>query len=195
MKNMTAAWFLTLALIVGGSASSAWADTADAKCEVRKHGDKIKDASGACSFSQRQGYIDIRLRNGDSYSLSPTDKPNHYKDQHGDKVVRDGDEYKWDHRKIFVIFGGSKEGDDDRADAGGSNETPRDLRDLVGGRRVGGEVEDEMTKRGYEHVKDEPSGSDVYSYWWGHKQCVTVRLDGARKVASIVTGPSVDCKK
>lgn len=194
MKRM-AALFIVTGLLIGSGVASALADTADATCEVRKHGDKIKDASGACTFSQRQGYIDLKLRNGDAYSLSPTDQPNHYKDQHGDKVVRDGDEFKWDHRKIRVTFGGSKDSGNDAGSAGGSQGTPRDLRDLVGGRRVGGEVDDEMTKRGYEHVKDEPSGSDVYSNWWGHKQCVTVRMDGDRKVASITTGPSADCNR
>lgn len=44
--------------------------------------------SGPCTFSQRQGYIDIDLRNGMTYSLSPANKADHFKDQKGNKVVR-----------------------------------------------------------------------------------------------------------
>lgn len=105
---------------------SASADSSQATCEVRKHGDKIKDASGPCSFSQRQGYVDIRLRNGDSYSLSPTDEPNHFRDQEGHKVERTkagGDEqkYEWDHRKIIVNFSTAPaSGDDGDGDESGS---------------------------------------------------------------------------
>lgn len=86
MRAHVTGMIATLLFVTLGAAQWAIADSNQATCEVRKHGDKIKDASGSCSFSQRQGYIDIRLRNGDSYSLSPTDKPNHFKDQDGNKV-------------------------------------------------------------------------------------------------------------
>jgi hypothetical protein len=88
----------------------ASADTASAYCEVRKNGETKHGRSGACDFSQRQGYVSIDLRNGESWELSPGDKPNHFRDQKGNKVVRtasgDSHEYKWDNKKIIVTFGG-----------------------------------------------------------------------------------------
>jgi hypothetical protein len=53
------------------------ADSADANCEVRKDGDKQGGKSGPCTFGQRQGYVDIDLRNGDTISLSPASEANH----------------------------------------------------------------------------------------------------------------------
>lgn len=73
--------------------------------------------------------------------------------------------------------------------------TPADLKDLVHGRLVGGEVDDALTKRGYKQVKNEVSGDDVYSYWKSaNGQCVTVRLNASRHVESIVSGPPADCQ-
>jgi len=67
--------------------SVARADSSDANCKVRKDGETKQGRSGPCTFSQRQGYIDIDLRNGDTYSLSPANKADHFKDQKGNKVV------------------------------------------------------------------------------------------------------------
>jgi hypothetical protein len=88
----------------------ASADTASAYCEVRKDGETKQGRSGPCDFSQRQGYVNIDLRNGERWELSPTDEPQQFRDQKGNKVVRtasgDSHEYKWDHKKIIVTFGG-----------------------------------------------------------------------------------------
>jgi hypothetical protein len=87
------------------------ADSADANCEFYKHGDKKHDRWGGCSFSQRQGYVDITLINGDTYNLSPQSEANHFKDQNGNKVVRTQAEgsrqvYEWkkDEQKVVVTF-------------------------------------------------------------------------------------------
>jgi len=101
------------ALFVSAMAMPAYADSAEATCQVRMDGENKKGQSGPCTFSQRQGYVDIDLRNGDTYSLSPGNKANHFKDQKGRKVVRtqaggNTQEYKWESgRKITVTFGGS----------------------------------------------------------------------------------------
>jgi len=88
----------------------ASADSAGAYCEVRKDGETKQGRSGPCDFSQRQGYVNIDLRNGEKWELSPTDEPQHFRDQKGNKVVRtasgDRHEYKWEHKKIIVTFGG-----------------------------------------------------------------------------------------
>jgi hypothetical protein len=99
----------TLALTLAGWLPAASADSAEATCEVRKDGDKKKEASGPCSFSQRQGYINIDLRNGKTISLSPKNKPEHFEDQKGEKVVRTENsagahKYKWEDRVIIVRF-------------------------------------------------------------------------------------------
>jgi hypothetical protein len=109
-----------MAALVGATfAHRAQADTADATCEVRKDGDTQKGKSGPCTFGQRQGYIDIDLRNGDTISLSPIGNgPGKYKDQKGNKVTRtsataSGMEFKWEGGKrltvSYVSSGGSRD--------------------------------------------------------------------------------------
>ena len=94
---------VAMAALVGGTLiQAAHADTAEANCEVRKDGDKQKGKSGPCTFGQRQGYIDIDLKNGDTISLSPVGNgPGKYKDQNGNKVTRtsattSGMDFKWE---------------------------------------------------------------------------------------------------
>ncbi len=87
------------------------ADTADATCEFYKRGDEKHDKWGTCSFSQRQGYIDITLKDGNTYNLSPRSEANQFNDREGHKVVRtqgSGNQqiYEWEKnkRKIVVTF-------------------------------------------------------------------------------------------
>lgn len=101
-------------LLLAGSIAfgqAAWADSSQATCEFYKHGDSKHDRWGACSFSQRQGYIDITLKGGSTYNLSPRDDANQFKDQDGHKVDRtqasgNRQEYEWhnDQQKLVVIF-------------------------------------------------------------------------------------------
>jgi len=116
--------FLSASLVA--LAMIAWqaparADSAEANCQVRKDGETKHGLSGPCTFSQRQGYIDLDLRNGETFSLSPTGQPNHFKDQKGNKVVRtqaggNTQEFKWEGgKKVIVTFGGAPE-----SSAGGS---------------------------------------------------------------------------
>ena len=105
---------IPMALIAGLAAASwtttVYADDASADCVVRERGEKKKGQSGPCLFSQRQGFIDIRLTNGKSYSLSPQEgKPNVFKDQEGRRVERtqagaNEHKYQWEHRNITVTF-------------------------------------------------------------------------------------------
>jgi len=111
-------------LAMCGMTSPAYADSAAATCEVSNDGQTKQGKSGPCTFSQRQGYIDIGLRNGDTYSLSPADKPNHFRDQKGHNVVRTQaggatHVYQWDGgRKVTVRFGESAADDGGGAMAG-----------------------------------------------------------------------------
>jgi len=101
------------ALAVRAGLSPAYADANEAMCEVRKDGETKPGQSGPCTFSQRQGYIDLDLRNGETYSLSPGNQPNHFEDPKGHKVVRtqaggSTQEFKWEGgKKVTVTFGGS----------------------------------------------------------------------------------------
>ena len=106
---------IPMALIAGFAAASwtttLYADSAQAECEVREHGELKRGQSGPCMFSQRQGYIDIRLTNGKEYSLSPQDRANMFKDQEGRRVERtqaggNMHKYQWEHRNITVTFTG-----------------------------------------------------------------------------------------
>ena len=113
MKRSSMVACFVVAAATGAFVSPVLADSAQATCEVRKDGDTRKGASGPCTFSQRQGYIDLDLRNGDSYSLTPGGKEGHYHDQKGNKVVRTltgggTEEFKWEGgKKIILTFAGS----------------------------------------------------------------------------------------
>ena len=103
--------YAAVAALAASVTTPASADSSDATCEIRKDGDTRKGASGPCTFSQRQGYIDIDLRNGETISLSPGNQANNFKDQKGNKVVRtqaggNTHVYKWDNgKKLTVTFG------------------------------------------------------------------------------------------
>ena len=191
--------FVSASLVV--IAMSGWlapvhADSAEAHCEVRKDGEVKQGRSGPCTFSQRQGYIDLDLRNGVTYSLSPGQNANHYKDQKGNKVIRTQaggttQEFKWEGgTKVIVTFGAPA------ANQGGGSvsDTPADLKDLVHGRRVGAEVDDELIARGWRAAKNEVQGNEVYSYWGKGSRCVVVHFDASRHVASIANGMESSCR-
>lgn len=99
-----------LIVMLFGLAKSAWADSSDARCEFYKEGDKQGNKTGPCRFSQHQGNVYIDLHNGQTFSLVPGNKSNHYKDEKGNNVERvlhkHGEEhvYKWDNKKIVVKF-------------------------------------------------------------------------------------------
>lgn len=105
-----------VAIAMSAGSSPARADSNEATCQVCKDGQTKQGQSGPCTFSQRQGYIDLDLRNGETYSLSPGNQPNHFKDQKGNKVVRtqaggNTQEFKWEGgKKVTVTFGGATAG-------------------------------------------------------------------------------------
>jgi hypothetical protein len=174
------------------------ADSADAMCEMRKDGDTKKGASGPCTFSQRQGYINLDLRNGDAYSLAPGNKPDHYKDQKGNKVVRSmgsggAQEFKWEGgKKIIVTYSSTPAASQPSSPSYTTGETVPDLADLVGAK--GGQAEGELERRGYAYAKGSTSGNAKYSSWYNasKRQCVMIRTEEGR-YQSIVQAPPSDC--
>jgi hypothetical protein len=130
MKN-----FMSLPALVGSAlflfVAPVQADTVDASCEVRKDGNTQQGKSGPCTFSQRQGYVTIDLRNGDVLSLSPGDKADHYRDNNGKKVTRTmassrTQEFKWEGgKKVTVTFtghGGTNYGGNSYGGGGGHSD-------------------------------------------------------------------------
>ena len=201
MKSSLALTALIAAVALGCGALPANADSNEAHCQIQKDGETKHGQSGPCTFSQRQGYIDLDLRNGDTFSLSPANQPNHFKDQKGNKVVRtqaggDTQVFKWENgKKVVVTFGSAPASGGGGNAAVGSGETPAGLQDLVNGRLVGGEVDDELMRRGYKQARNEVQGADVYSYWRksSNGQCVVVRFDASRHVASIASAFESSC--
>jgi hypothetical protein len=191
------------AIAVAFAAFAAWtqptlADSAEAMCQVSKDGDKWKGATGPCTFSQRQGYIDLDLRNGDTYSLAPTDKANHYKDQRGNKVVRsrnsDGSEvFKWEGgKKVVLSYVSSSNAGHSGHSSYQAGEPALDLADLVGAK--GGQAEGELQRRGYQYAKGTTSGGAKYSSYFNAStgRCVMIRTEDGR-YQSIVQAPPSDC--
>lgn len=143
----------------------AAADDARAECEVRERGEKKKGQSGPCMFSQRQGYIDIRLNNGKTYSLSPQNKAGHYKDQEGKKVNRteasgNVQKYKWEHKNITVTFtGGSSGSHGNQQGHHGSHGGAQHVRMDNGGAELTGQLDPGESQR---YVFDAYDGQDLY---------------------------------
>jgi hypothetical protein len=173
------------------------ADSAEAVCEVRKDGDTKRGASGPCTFSQRQGYVDLDLRNGDTYSLAPGGKAGHYKDQKGNKVVRtrsgSAEEFKWEGgKKVIVTFSAAPSTHPQGSSNYRAGETAHDLADLVGAKA--GQAEGELERRGYSYAKGSTSGNAKFSSWYNRStgRCVMIRTEEGRYQSIVQTGP-VDC--
>jgi hypothetical protein len=106
--------------------------------------------------------------------------------------------YKWDEKKIVVSFGAgsASAGGSSANSAGGEVGDPTPgLQDLVNGKLRGGEIEDELSKRGWTQGKTDVQGDDVYSHFYKGNQCIVVRFDKSRHAASIVNGVMADCKQ
>ncbi|HEY9866120.1 MAG TPA: hypothetical protein V6D21_18250 [Candidatus Obscuribacterales bacterium] len=91
MKVQTSIFTTILSLSILGTAIIAQADTVKARCDVYPKGEDQASSSGLCTFSQRQGFIDIQLKDGKIYSLRPVgDEPGNYVDQDGQAAYRQG---------------------------------------------------------------------------------------------------------
>jgi hypothetical protein len=97
-----------VAIAMSAVSSPAFADSAEATCQLRGPGSK--GLSVSCTFSQRQGYIDVTLQNGGTYSFSPGKDSSHYTDNKGERVDRtllvgDSQEFRWkDGRTLTVTY-------------------------------------------------------------------------------------------
>lgn len=175
-------------LALGGWTSPALADSNDAMCEVRKDGEIKQKQSGPCTFSQRQGYIDLDMRNGETYSLAPGNKPNNFKDQKGHKVTRtqasgNTQEFKWEGgRKIIVTFGSSSHGQG--GGSGHSSSAAPHYKDLTGSNSIS--AIDTMSERGFRDVDSFTSGNTQYGIFYhpASRLCVQLTMADNRVVAA-----------
>jgi hypothetical protein len=200
MKILTIASAALVVLAAAAPLGALHADSAEANCEVRKDGETWRGATGPCTVSQRQGYIDLNLRNGDTYRLAPGSKADHYKDDRGNKVVRtrigaNSEEFKWEGgRKVTVTFlsgSGNTKPAPAHYQAGA---TPADLADLVGAKA--GQAEGELERRGYAYTTGSTSGNSKYGAWYNRSKnrCVMIRTEEGR-YQSIVQAPPADCDR
>lgn len=75
-----------------------------------------------------------------------------------------------------------------------AQDTPRDLRDMVGARA--GQAEGELQRRGYRSIGGEKGDDRSYTFWWNadRRQCVTIATMEGR-YSSITTSPAPDCEQ
>lgn len=92
-------------------ASPVLADTVDARCDVFPAGDDKATSSGLCTFSQRQGFVSIQLKNGQRIELKPNEStPNAFFDERGEPAKREmleanrGQVYRLEKQSIFVFW-------------------------------------------------------------------------------------------
>lgn len=87
------------------------ADTVDARCDIYPNGMDKASTSIPCTFSQRQGFINITRSDGKQHELSPTaDQSGNFLDQSGRPVYRqsglgkDGLIFRLAHESIYVYW-------------------------------------------------------------------------------------------
>jgi len=92
-------------------ATPAFADSVEARCDVFPVGEDRAKSSGLCTFSQRQGFVTIRLQGGKTIELTPNPStPDAYFDQRGEPVKREilegnrGQVYRLEKKSIFVFW-------------------------------------------------------------------------------------------
>ncbi|MCP9926693.1 hypothetical protein [Cyanobium sp. CH-040] len=111
LKSWLRGTTLACAMAVCGTVVPALADTVQARCDVYPKGEDRAKSSGLCSFSQRQGFVGIELKNGKRYDLSPNaQQPDGYTDRNGRAVTREllegnrGQVYRFKEKSIFVYW-------------------------------------------------------------------------------------------
>lgn len=87
------------------------ADTAEARCDIYPRGEDHTDKIIPCTFSQRQGHINIRRSDGVEHDLAPTGEAvGNFVDQHGRTVYRNsglGDQgviFRFPDESVFVYW-------------------------------------------------------------------------------------------
>lgn len=111
MKRLQTLFASLLSFVAVAVASPVLADTVDARCDVFPAGDDKATSSGLCTFSQRQGFVTIRLKGGQTIELKPNQStPNAFFDERGEPAKREmleanrGQVYRLEKQSIFVFW-------------------------------------------------------------------------------------------
>jgi hypothetical protein len=111
MKRFPTLAASVLGLLAVALSAPAMADTTTARCDVFPKGEDKATSSGLCSFSQRQGFVSIQLKNGSRIELSPSGTtPDAYLDAQGKPVRREmleanrGQIYRMAKQSIVVFW-------------------------------------------------------------------------------------------
>ncbi len=99
-------------LLLGSLAgSSAYADSAESRCDIYKAGEDKAEKMIACTFSQRSGYITINRSDGVVHDLSPKgDTPGEFTDKNNNTVYRQsglGDQgliFRFPEESVYVYW-------------------------------------------------------------------------------------------
>ncbi len=109
--NITCLVLSIIFFIIPGFVASVSADSVDARCDIYPSGEDQASATIPCTFSQRQGYINIDRSDGVSHELEPTGtEPGNFSDQDGRPVYRQsglGDRgliFRFPDESIFVYW-------------------------------------------------------------------------------------------
>lgn len=101
----------SLPLLVAFISVPAGADWTEARCDIYPVGVDHTDTMIGCTFSQRQGYVTIRRKDGITHDLAPvSDHAGVYRDQHGYEVRREdglGDQgliYRFPDESVYVYW-------------------------------------------------------------------------------------------
>jgi hypothetical protein len=107
--QLIAASLLCLTSVTTGA--PAFADTVQARCDVYPPGDDQATSTGLCTFSQRQGFVSIQLKGGQTITLKPnTSVPDSFVDANGEPARREmieanrGHIYRLRTQTIFVFW-------------------------------------------------------------------------------------------
>lgn len=111
MKRLQTLAATLLSFAAVAVAPPAFADTVDARCDVFPAGNDKATSSGLCTFSQRQGFVTIQLKGGQTIELKPNEStPNAFFDAKGEPAKREileanrGQVYRLDTQSIFVFW-------------------------------------------------------------------------------------------
>lgn len=115
MKRSTrrAGWLVAALFLL--STSHAQADSARSECGFSDSAGERPATTSSCTFSQRQGYIGVRIDGGKEFEFSPVgDSPGNYLDQDGNAVYRqrglgkEGQLFKLPGSYLFVFWNPSR---------------------------------------------------------------------------------------
>ena len=111
-QKMAAAAGLVFAGALALPPAPASADSAQARCDVYPLGQDHTKNSGACTFSQRQGFITITRADGVRHELTPDgDTAGNFLDQDGQRVYRNsglgraGLIFRFPKESVYVYWG------------------------------------------------------------------------------------------